>query len=123
MSQAWPTVAAHSNDPLRFEVGATFEEGAVAMSDFFRGPINPRKYLARLFPLEIAQALQRAALRRDDRAIDRLTDDLVTLGFCRKRSDDSRFGLRGMEAGTHRHAAVSARVASLVGAVEHMEGA
>jgi hypothetical protein len=47
--------------------------------------------LAALYPRFIAERLAAAAHRKDHEAVDAITDELVTLGFARRRDDVGRF--------------------------------
>lgn len=47
---------------------------------------------AGLYPPFIVDQLVEAARQRDHRAIDRITDELATAGFCRQREEAGRFG-------------------------------
>lgn len=52
--------------------------------------MNAELKVSQLFPPFQRQALVEAAASQDWREIDRITDELVLLGLCRRRSDDSR---------------------------------
>lgn len=47
--------------------------------------------LSTLYPLFFAERLAAAAATRDHETIDEITDELVTLGFARRRDDVGRF--------------------------------
>lgn len=56
-----------------------------------RPAVNPHGQCALLFPVDYRNALQAASRVGSIAAIDRLTDDLVRMGLCRKRSDEGQF--------------------------------
>jgi len=45
--------------------------------------------IANIYPVTYRNALHYAGLRGDIEEIDRLTDELARMGYCRKRSDDA----------------------------------
>ena len=55
------------------------------------GPINPRGEVSRLYPHPYPESLVAAWRERNIARIDRLTDELVLLDRCRRRSDGSKF--------------------------------
>ena len=51
------------------------------------GPINPHGDVALLYPPDYIAAIQAAGAARDFDRLDRITDDLVRMGYCRPRGD------------------------------------